>query len=75
MIVATMIASAITSGYAIGVSHDWVWERWQRRFDLLPDGHALRGHSWDVAFVLGVAVFVVAWVLGVAGLYPRTTTR
>jgi hypothetical protein len=75
LIIATLTAAAITGGYAFAISHEWVWERWQRRFDALPDDHALRGHAWDVAFVLGVAVFVVAWVLAVAGLGRVVKTR
>lgn len=74
-LLATVAAAAITGGYAFAVSREWFWERWERRFDLLPDDHALRGHAWDVAFVLGVGVFVLSWLLAAVGLSPRARGR
>jgi hypothetical protein len=68
LVVGTLVAAAVTGGYTLAMSHEWVWERWQRKFDSLPDDHALRGHAWDVAFVLSVAVLVVSWLLAVVGL-------
>jgi RNA polymerase subunit RPABC4/transcription elongation factor Spt4 len=75
LILATLAASAITAGYAFAVSREWFWERFERRVDMLPDDHALHGNASDVLFVLGVFVFVLSWVLVVAGLFRWAKVR
>jgi hypothetical protein len=48
-----------------------VWDRWAAKFDRLPERHALSGCASEVAFGLGVAVFLVSWLLvGVRLGYP-----
>ena len=75
LILATLAASAITAGYAFAVSREWFAERWERRFDLLPDDHALHGNASDVLFVLGVGVFLVSWLVAVAALFRLAKMR
>jgi hypothetical protein len=75
LVLATTAAAVFTGVYALALSLTEVWDRWQRKFDDLPDDHALRGHAVDVAVAVGVGVFLVVWLGALAGLSPRTRTR
>ena len=66
LLVATIVAAAVVGLFAFVLSH--FWERWEAKFAALPDDHALHGCAWDVAFVAGVGLFGVTWVVAAARL-------
>jgi hypothetical protein len=70
LFVAAIVAAAVTGAYAYTLSA--VWERWERKFHLLPEGHPLHGCHHEVAWWGGVGVFVVSWGLGVFRMWPRS---
>jgi hypothetical protein len=67
LLVATVLAAGVTGLFAFVLSR--VWERWEAKFEALPADHFLRGCAWDVAFVAGVVLFGVTWLIAAARLY------
>jgi hypothetical protein len=61
ILLSTLAAAAVTGLYAWCLSG--VWGRWEAKFDQLPEGHPLHRSAWETAFSLGVAVFLVSWLL------------
>ncbi len=63
LVVGGLVAATVAAAYAWFMS--WDWERWERKFARLPDGHPLAGAPWETAVGIGAVVFVVAWVVSV----------
>lgn len=72
LLVGAVIAAGVTGAFAYTLSA--VWERWGRKFDTLPEEHSLHGCHNEVAWGIGVGVFVVSWALGVFRLWPRSAS-
>jgi uncharacterized membrane protein (DUF485 family) len=61
ILLSALAAAAVTGLYAWLLSG--VWDRWEAKFDRLPEGHPLYESASEAAFGLGVAVFLVSWLL------------
>jgi hypothetical protein len=64
-----LVAAAVTGLYAWAMSR--VWGRWERKFSELPDDHALRDAAAEMAFALGVGVFLLSWAIADVRLRVR----
>ena len=67
--VGALVATAVTGLYAWLLSS--VWERLSKKFSNLPSDHLLADSQWEIAVVVGGAVFFFSWVVATRYFWPR----
>jgi hypothetical protein len=69
LVAGLLLALVATGVFAIALSAQW--ERWQRFFDRLPEGHSLEGCADEMSFLAGSCFFLMTWTISVFLLWPR----